>query len=69
MTSRVMIIEVALCERCGHDSLWHFAKRAHHGLPGCPGCGSRFVSRCEREETSAERERLNETLQARKGVK
>ena len=67
MTSRVTIIEVALCERCGHDSLWHIAKRAYRGLPGCPGCGSQFVSRCEREETQAEIERRIRSLEERKG--
>ena len=67
MNSRVMIIEVALCERCGHDSLWQVAKRAYRGLPGCPVCGSHFVSRCERPETPEETARLLEALQARKG--
>lgn len=61
-----MTIEVALCERCGADSPWWSASRANHGLPGCPTCGSARVSRCERELTDEERERL---LQNSEGAK
>ena len=62
-----MIIEVALCERCGGDSPWRVASRAYRGLPGCTTCGSANVSRCEREQTPDEVERLGAALRERKG--
>jgi hypothetical protein len=61
-----MTIEVALCERCGADWLWQSARRARHGLPGCPVCGSDQVSRCEREETPEELERIARALTGRR---
>jgi predicted Zn-ribbon and HTH transcriptional regulator len=57
-----LIIEVAYCERCGHDSPWRVARQANRGLPGCPVCGSARVSLSEREETPAEVEPILEGL-------
>lgn len=62
-----MTIEVALCERCGSDSPWHIARQAHRGRPGCPSCGSEYVSRAAREQTPQEIERLMQSLRERKG--
>lgn len=59
-----VLIEVALCERCGEESLWSLARRA--GLPICQHCASADVSRCEREQTAQETARIIETLDARR---
>ena len=62
-----MTIEVAYCERCGSDSPWRIARQANRGRPGCPSCGSGRVSRCEREETQQEIDRLIQAMKERKG--
>jgi predicted RNA-binding Zn-ribbon protein involved in translation (DUF1610 family) len=58
-----MIIEVLLCEDCGQDA--RIQRRAQ--LPACSMCGSRRVSRCEREQTPQEIQRVMETLNSRRG--
>jgi len=59
-----MTIEVAYCERCGRETLWTIARRA--GLELCQYCGSADISRCEREETPAELERIRQNLAKRR---
>jgi len=59
-----VLIEVALCERCGRESFWSQARRA--GLPICQKCGSADISRCEREQTPVELASIIGTLNARR---
>ena len=59
-----VLIEVALCERCGKESFWSQARRA--GLPICQQSGSADISRCEREQTPVELAHIIGTLNARR---
>jgi len=59
-----LLIEVALCERCGDDRPWRLAGQARP-FAICQRCGSADVSRCEREQTPAELASIIETLRAR----